>query len=298
MKSHYRPDPSVRMVMLSAFPALIFCTTLNHLVHPTWLILLLSICLSFSGISQASPGIEPVYGAGPSTQIAKLFFSYFSKRPEAAGIKFLVPERSTKHAGGIRASDQYLFGRTGRPLTQQEKAHNKFEIFLGRIPVGFATNPAVTLPALSPLVIEKIFSGQVSNWSYLGGPDAPIVLVGREKTEAVLMALSEHFPSLVDAKYQQILKRDHAVVNFLKSPGGKFAIGYGAVSNFNGLNVVKLQGTSLGINVGLVVDRKNLDNPLIKAVEQFAYSAEWRQLVESVGYFAVESTSRRAPLPG
>jgi len=42
---------------------------------------------------------QPVFGAGPSTHIVSLFFKQFSKRPEAVGFQFPVPERSTKHAG-------------------------------------------------------------------------------------------------------------------------------------------------------------------------------------------------------
>lgn len=260
------------------------------------LLALLAMGVGFSGICNAGHDkgrrTEPVYGAGPSTHIVSLFFEHFAKRPEAEGVGFLVPERSTKHAGGIRASNQYLFGRTGRPLTEQEKAQNKFEIYLGRVPVGFVTSPAVTLPRLNLSDIEEIFSGQVPNWSDLGGPDAPVVLVGREKTEAVLSVLSKHFPGLIDAEYHQIFKRDHAVVNFLSSPVGKYAIGYGAVSNFDGLNIVELQGPALGVNVGLVVDKRNLNDPLVEAVERYADSEDWRHRIESEGYFAADNAER------
>ncbi len=260
------------------------------------LIVLLAMGIGFSEFCNAGhvagQRTEPVYGAGPSTQIVSLFFEYFAKRPEAEGVGFLVPERSTKHAGGIRASNQYLFGRTGRPLTEQEKARNKFEIYLGRVPVGFVTSPAVTLPPLTSADIEKIYSGEVPNWSGLGGPDAPVVLVGREKTEAVLLVLSKYFPSLIDADYHQTFKRDHAVVNFLSSPAGRYAIGYGAVSNFDGLNVVELQGPALGVNVGLVVDKRNLNDPLVEAVERYADSEEWRYRIESEGYFSADNAER------
>ena len=265
--------------------------------HRPWNFLIFLASLSISDLSQASSTegqkIEPVYGAGPSTKIVTLFFEHFSDRPESAGVKFVVPKRSTKHAGGIRASSQYLFGRTGRPLSRQERAQNKSELFLGRVPVGFATSPTVSLPPLDPSDIERIFSGQASNWKDFGGPDAPIVLVGREKTEAVLMAMSEHFPVLRNANYHKTLRRDHAVVNFLKSPAGRYSIGYGAISNFESLNTVEVEGTSLGVNVGLVVDNNNLNNPLVRAVEQYAYGDEWRQRVLKEGYLAVENATIR-----
>ena len=284
------------MVVTRSFPISPSRSFRSRFAHLATLIGFFFIGINFCGsahaVSDPSRRVEPVYGAGPSTRIVALFFEHFSKQPQAAGIDFLVPERSTKHAGGVRASGQYLFGRTGRPLIKQEKAQEKFEILLGRVPVGFATSLAVKLPPLRFPDIERIFSGQVKNWSELGGPDAPIILVGRESTEAVLVALSKHFPSLVDAPYEQILKRDHAVVNFLSSPAGKYAIGFGALSNFSELNLIDLQGQPLGVNVGLVVDNKNKNNALVKAVEQYANGEEWRQRVEGAGFYATVDFNR------
>ncbi len=249
---------------------------------------LISLAHSQIAIADFDKDVELVYGAGPSTSIVKLFFEHFSQRPEARGKAFSVPERSVKHKGGIRASGQHLFGRTGRPLSPQEKAQNKFEIYLGRIPVGFVTGTAVALPPLKPSDIDALFSGRIANWKALGGPNAPVVLVGREKTEAVLTVLSRHFPVLLDAVYQQRFKRDHAVVNFLLTPAGRHAMGFGALSNFDGLNRVELVGPQLGVRVGLVVDEKNANRPLVKAVQQYAASGDWRQVVEDAGYFVVD----------
>lgn len=266
------------------------CSTSDPVAHVVRIILTSLACLIFSGVSLADPEgrAEPVYGAGPSTPIATLFFQHFDKRPGAAGMTFTVPQRSTKHGGGIRASGEYRFGRTGRPLTEEEKAQGKFEIFLGKIPIGFATGPDIDAPPMIPSDIEAIFSGRVTNWKEVGGPDAPIVLVGRERTEAILTALSERFPSLLDADYRLVLKRDHAVVNFLASPAGKHAIGFGALSNFGQLNVVSLAGPPLGVNVGLVVDEKNRTDPVVEAARRFADSREWRRIAEGAGYLVAD----------
>ncbi len=270
---------------LSAFPG---CTSRAGLARAASALLVFLICSGWWPNSQASPDsskhVQPVYGAGPSTRIAALFFDHFNELAQAEGTKFVVPERSTKHAGGIRASAKYLFGRTGRPLTQSEKAQGKFEIYLGRVPVGFVTGVDVQLPPLTPADVRRIFSGEVSNWSELGGPDAPVMLVGREKTEASLTVLSRHFPVLLDAEYEATLKRDHSLVNFLKSPSGRAAIGYGALANFTGLNVVELRGVSLGVELGLVVDEANREHPLVRSVREFAHSPKWREIINSSGY--------------
>lgn len=61
-----------------------------------------------------------VLGSGTSTRVVQVFFERLATEPECEGYGFTVQERSTKHAGGIRASGRYLFGRTGRPLNADE----------------------------------------------------------------------------------------------------------------------------------------------------------------------------------
>jgi len=250
----------------------------------------LLLILLWSSLAMCSDaGKEPVYDAGPSTKIVTQFFAEFAKQPESAelGIHFTVPQRSTKHSGGIRASGEHLFGRTGRPLTGDEKSLGKFEITLAKIPVGFVTGSAVSLPPLKPADIEALFSGRIRNWKDLGGPAADVVLVGRERTEATLTALSKHFPLLLDANYDLVLKRDHAVVNFLRSAPGRRAIGYGALANFAGLNLIEVQGVTMGVSVGLVVDVENQGHPVVNAVRRFAGSEQWRRMAENAGYLPV-----------
>ena len=58
---------------------------------------------------------------------------YFEVRPlrpldrPSRNHKFEVEQRSIKHAGGIKASGKYLFGRTGRPLNTSEKQQGKHD---------------------------------------------------------------------------------------------------------------------------------------------------------------------------
>ena len=90
-----------------------------------------------------------VFGAGPSTVIVTEFFDRFEDLPVAEGFTFTVPPESVKHAGGIRASGEYVFGRTGRPLNEAEKAEGKTDIFLGRVPTGFVVGADVQITNLT-----------------------------------------------------------------------------------------------------------------------------------------------------
>ena len=227
---------------------------------------------------------QMVFGAGPSTKIAQLFFKHFSQLPEADGLSFTVPQRSTKHAGGILASGNYLFGRLGRLLSASERAQNKAEIILANIRLSFVGGSRVMIKSLKPSQLDRILTGEIDNWRQLGGVDAPIILVGREKTEAVLSELRKSFPVLDQAKYHQVFKRDHTMVNFLSSSAGRYAIGFGSLSNFEGMNVIDIEGHELSMPLGLVFDLKNRDDPVIRAVRRYAASPLWYKLVRDAGY--------------
>jgi len=98
-----------------------FCMTGRRAIRAARLSLasVITLAITESAIANPIKDAEPIYEAGPSTAIVKLFFEHFGQRPEAKGKTFLVPERSVKHKGGIRASGKHLFGRTGRPLSPQ-----------------------------------------------------------------------------------------------------------------------------------------------------------------------------------
>ena len=153
--------------------------------------LIVSLCpLSVSKANEK----QMVYGAGPSTKIVELFFNEFEKQPSCSDYTFEVPPKSVKHAGGINASGKYLFGRTGRPLNDKEKAMNKEEIFLGQVPIAIAVGSGTGVTSLTMDQVEKIVTGQYSNWQEVGGADAEIINTGREGKEALFSILKTRDP--------------------------------------------------------------------------------------------------------
>jgi len=228
-----------------------------------------------------------VAGAGPSTKICKLFFAEFNQLDGINDYSFSVMDGSVKHKGGILNSDRYLFGRTGRPLTKAEKALNKEELFLAKIPIAFAKGLEVNVSQLSMEDISKIFTGKIKNWQEVGGPNAPILLVGREPGEALFITLKEQYPFFKNVAFKAVFKKDHEVVNFLTSPLGRHAIAFGAKPNFSEFNLLKVTNFSSGVNVGLVYDLKNEDNPIIQKAIKFAGSKEWSELVKETDMLSV-----------
>lgn len=234
--------------------------------------------------SVAAKEKQVIAGAGPSTKVVQLFVDNFGKTPAASGYEFKVPPRSAKHAGGVKASDKFAFGRTGRPLNDKEKKMNKDEIFLARVPIGFASGKGAGVSRLSLSQMQAIFEGKIKNWKEVGGKDAPIVLAGREPTEATFLVLKGEHPFFGMTKFAKVFKKDHQVVAFLESPKGEHALGFGAKSNFDSLNLIEVDGFSTGVSLGLVYDLKNSGHPLVGTAKDYAQSDAWKEVVTEAGF--------------
>ncbi len=254
-------------------------TSINGRLRILGMALLLSLPLSSVRTEE-----QLIVGAGPSTQIVTLFVELFSETLAAKGYSFIVPSRSAKHTGGVEASGKYLFGRTGRPLNEEEKAKKKEEIFLARIPIAFATGSTAGISHLSLEQLRGLITGMISNWREVGGTGAPVTLVGREKTEALFTILRNTYPFFENASFDRIFTRDHQVVNYLKAPAGGNALTFGALPNLKGLNVLLIDDFEAGVSVGLVYDSSNREHSLVRDLRSLSRSKEWREAIMKAGY--------------
>ncbi len=254
---------------------------------------ILRILLSFALlISFASPllaeQVEIVAGAGPSTEIVKLFFKQLPKYEDVGNYRFIVPEMSAKHRGGIINADNFLFGRTGRPLDKFDSALGKKEIILAEIPAAIVAGNGVPRILFSMDDIRKIFLGETSNWKAFGGSDVPIERVGRERLEAVFRSLKEKYPFFKQVTFDRVFHLDNEVVDFLNSPAGKYSISFGAAPNFDKSAQVNVTNFSCGIKVGLVYDVVNEEHPIVLAAKTFKTSQYWKRLVLEAGMLTVD----------
>ena len=246
-------------------------------------------------VSLVSVGTFPVYaadtqivaGAGPSTEITRIFFAEFSKLPMAANTRFTIMDASIKHAGGLKNSDVQLFGRTGRPLKDEEKALGKKEILLGRVKIAFAGGRETGVKSLTMQQLKAIFTRRITNWKEVGGNNAPILLLGRDQSEAVFSALREEYSWFNEVTFDQIFKTDDDLTKFIPGPSGRNAIAFGAQSQLPPDQLIKVAEMNAGLKVGLVYDVKNENNPLVNAAQQYSTSKEWRNVLTKNGQLAL-----------
>lgn len=228
--------------------------------------------------------IQPVMGAGPSTPVVNLFFKHFSELDINKNYSFSVEQRSIKHAGGIKASSKYLFGRTGRPLNEKEKQLNKQDLFIARIPLGFAVGHKVGVDKITLEQLQQIVTREISNWKEVGGVDHEIILIGRESTEAAFQVLKAEYPFFRHVKFDRLFKRDHQVVNYIQSDSGDYALAFGAKANFNPKHQLKVDDFYSGVQLGLVYDLKNAQHPVVKAAMRYAQSEQWFKILENTEF--------------
>ncbi len=248
-------------------------------------IFVILILLLFPGISQcAGKQAISITGAGPSMDITEKFISVLR---ETFWIEntylFRLDPVSTKHEGGIKNTEQHLFGRTGRPLTPKEKALGKDEIFLAKIPTVFATGSSVGITEITIDQLRSVYQRTITRWSQLGGEDVPIFLIGRESTESILMLLKQSYPFFNSAWFDLILHTDTAVINYLKH-SSKAGLAFGSAPNLAPYYQIRVKGMDLARTVGLVYDTKNRNHPLIRHAIKTAASGQWKDKLVPWGY--------------
>lgn len=88
----------------------------------------------------------------------------------------------TGSASGITAVQEGRcdIGLASRLLKDEEKAAGLTETILAYDGIAIVVNPENPVNDLDVETIAKIYTGEITNWSEVGGNDAEIVLIGRE----------------------------------------------------------------------------------------------------------------------
>ncbi len=155
------------------------------------------------------------------------------------------------------------------------------ELFLAKIKIAFIADKKTRITKLSLDQLQKIFIGDINNWKEVGGLDMPIMLLGREKGEALFSVLCKDYPFFVESDFVKIFKKDNQMIKGLATVPG--SIGFGAKPNFDNndkYNILEVKEFSSGVDIGLVYDVKNENAPVIKAVKNFVATDIWLKIIK------------------
>ena len=108
---------------------------------------------------------------------------------------------------------------------------------------GIAVNPANTVEDLDIEAIAKIYTGEITNWSEVGGADAKIVLVGREAGSGTRSGFEELTETVDKCKYRQELTSTGDVITAVaQNPD---AIGYASLASVkDSVKALKVAGVT------------------------------------------------------
>ena len=189
-------------------------------------------------------------------------------------------------------------GLSSRTLKDDEKAGGLEETVLALDGIAIIVNPANPVADLDLETIAKIYTGEITNWSEVGGNDAEIVLIGREAGSGT----RDGFETITDTKdacqYRQELTSTGDVITTVST--NPDAIGYASLAalkdNVKALTVGGIAPTEDTVKDGSYVIQRPFvlvtkDGTELSTAAQtffdYATSADAADLIAAAGAVAV-----------
>ena len=207
--------------------------------------------------------------------------------------------------------------QSSRPMkaSEKESVEKRRNTTLTETPVALdalavfvhAANPVKTL---SIEQLAAIYTGKITNWSRVGGPNAPIVLYGRENSSGTYEYFKEHVLEKADfAPRTQTLQGTAAVINAVARD--RNGIGYGGIAYAQGVRAIgvrkdaaspAVEPTEANVANGTYPVSRYLyfywvanAGPQVQKFVEWATSADGQKLVENVGYFPLSNAAETSP---
>lgn len=151
-----------------------------------------------------------------------------SFKEQNAGVTFTY--NPTGSGSGITAVSEGRcdIGLSSRALKDEEKASGLKETILAYDGIAIIVNPQNKVEDLSVEDIKKIYTGEIKDWSEVGGDSGEIVLIGREAGSGT----REGFESITDTKdkcqyRQELTSTGDVITTVAQNPN---AIGYASLA--------------------------------------------------------------------
>lgn len=136
---------------------------------------------------------------------------------------------------------------SSRPMKDVEKMRLKqkygspgVEIRTAIDGISIYAHPSNPVEALTLAQIKDIYTGRITNWKEVGGPDAGIILYGRENNSGTYAYLKEDVLANEDfARNTQSLPGTAGVVSAISKD--RFGVGYGGVAYGKGIKELKVR---------------------------------------------------------
>ena len=180
--------------------------------------------------SQGSSKISGTVSTDGSTSMEKVIGALGeSFKEQNAGVTFTY--NPTGSGSGITAVSEGRcdIGLSSRALKDDEKASGLKETILAYDGIAIIVNPQSKVEDLTVEQIKKIYTGEITNWSEVGGADGEIVLIGREAGSGTRDGFESITNTKDKCKYRQELTSTGDVITTVaQNPN---AIGYASLAS-------------------------------------------------------------------
>lgn len=199
---------------------------------------------------------------------------------------------------------------SSRPMknSEREKLKQRFnslgvEIKVAKDGLSVYANDSNPVHELSLEQIKAIYTGKVTNWKQVGGPDKKIVVYGRENSSGTYVYFRDFVLQGEDfTATMQSLPGTAAVVNAVSKD--KFGIGFGGAAYAKGIRIMKvkkdnnspsfepnaetIKAGTYPITRFLYLYTRSRPTGVMKEYIDWILSSEGQQMVTKVGYFPVK----------
>jgi phosphate transport system substrate-binding protein len=186
----------------------------------------------------------------------------------------------------------------------EKKGITPNEIVVARDGIAVVVNPENPIDQLSMEQIGKIFTGQITNWNQVGGPDEDIVILSRESSSGTYVFFQEHVLKKQDyTPKARLMPATSAIIQSVQTDEwsiGYVGLGYAVEAGDN----VKPLGVSDGGDFVQPSEETvksgaySISRPLhlytngepsgkIQQFVEFCLSDEGQKIVRETGYIAV-----------
>lgn len=203
----------------------------------------------------------------------------------------------TGSSAGIEAvtSKTADIGNSSRALKDEEKNKGIVENIVAMNGIAIIVHPSNGVAGLTSDQLKKIYTGEITNWSQVGGKNEAIVVIGRESGSGTRGAFEEILEVVDNCKYAQELNETGAVVAKVGETEG--AIGYVSLDNIKDtVKALKLDNVepsektvkdgSYTLQRPFVMATKGKiseQKPEVKAIFDFIDSEAGQEVIKTVG---------------
>ena len=262
--------------------------------------------------TEAPAALSGTVATDGSTSMEKVIGALGEAFMEAnSGVNFTY--NPTGSGSGITAVSEGRcdIGLSSRALKDSEVASGLVGTVLAYDGIAVIVNPANTVEDLGIETIAKIYTGEITNWSEVGGADAEIVLVGREAGSGTRSGFEELTETVDKCKYRQELTSTGDVITAVaQNPD---AIGYASLASVKdsvkALKVAGVTPTEETVKDGtyliqrpfVLVTKEGVElSPVAQAFFDYATKGQANDIITASGVVPANSdaNAKRLPRPG